>query len=170
MTKRDFSQRAGSPVLFKRTDFVFSLCVEQLAEARIFSSAQTVERLEAARETISPRLQAALERYVERVERDAIAGLNRPHWLLSRSIASKVKSYAQNQKFWASVGVKRETKELRDPGVYWKYHETGSTPDGYRRSAPKRFLRTARDRNEEQLKKDVVEAYSEIREIYKRGA
>ena len=143
--------------------------VEHVVEEFCGSVESTIARLNAAREQVEPKIEEALDRFVERVERDAIAGLNRPHWLLSRSIASKVNVYAQNRKFWAIIGAKRETRDKRDPGVYWKYHESGSTPDGYKRKAPKHFLRTAKERNVAQLEKDVVEAYSEIREIYKQG-
>lgn len=143
-----------------------SITVGKVVEDFCGSVEETAARLNAAREQVAPKIEEALDRYVERVERDAATGLNRPHWLLSRSIASKVKAYSQNRKFWAIVGAKRETKDKRDPGTYWKFHETGSAPDGYKRKAPKRFLRTAKDRNIAQLEKDVAEAYSEILEIY----
>lgn len=144
--------------------------VEHVVEEFCGSVESTIARLNAAREQVEPKIEEALEQYVERVERDAVAGLNRPHWLLSRSIASKMKNYRQNSKLFAIAGVKRETKEPRDPGVYWKYHESGSTPDGYRRAAPKRFLKTAKERNFAQLEKEIGEAFAEIREIYKRGS
>ena len=57
--------------------------VEHVVEARIESIAETMARLEAAREQVAPKIEAALDRFVERVERDAAAGLNRPRWLLS---------------------------------------------------------------------------------------
>lgn len=144
--------------------------VEYVAEEFCESVAATIARFEAAREQIAPKLEEALDRFVERVERDAVAGLNRPTWLLSRSIASKVKNYRQNQKLWAIVGVKRETKDPRDPGVYGKYHEYGWAPKGRKPTAPARFLQKAKEKNIEQLEKDVSEAYEEIREIYKRGS
>lgn len=156
--------------------------VENVAAEFCGSVAETIGRLNAAHEEVSPKIEEALERYVERVERDAVAGLNRPHWLLSRSIASKIKTYRFNvalgsaktpfvvQKFWAIVGAKRETKDPRDPGVYGKYHEWGWLPGTYRLLPYRRFLRKAKDRNIGQLEKEVSEAYDEIRAIFKRGS
>lgn len=149
---------------------IMDTVVEHVAEEFCGSIEQTIARFNAAREEVAPKLEEALDRYVERVERDAVAGLNRPSWLLSRSIASKVKNYQQNQKLWAIVGVKRETKDPRDPGVYGKYHEYGWAPKGRKPTAPARFLRKAKEKNIEQLEKDVSEAYEEIREIYRRGS
>ncbi|MBR4753133.1 MAG: hypothetical protein IK077_15375 [Thermoguttaceae bacterium] len=144
--------------------------VENVAAEFCGSVAETIGRLNAAHEQVAPKIEEALERYVERVERDAVAGLNRPHWLLSRSIASKVKNYRQNQKFWAIVGPKRETKDPRDPGVYGKYHEYGWAPKGHKTTAPARFLRKAKERNIGQLEKEVSEAFDEIRAIFRRGS
>ena len=144
--------------------------VEHVVEEFCGSVESTIARLNAAREQVEPKIEEALERYVERVERDAVAGLNRPHWLLSRSIASKVNKYQQGQKFWAIVGPKREVKNPRDPGVYGKYYEFGWSPKNRKSTVPPRFLRKAKERNIRQLEKDVSEAYAEIREIYKRGS
>lgn len=98
-----------------------------------------------------------------------MAGLNRPSWLLSRSIARKVKNYQQNQKLWAIVGVKREAVDPRDPGVYGVFHEAGWAPAGRRPQVQKRFLRSARDRNIGELMSDVKSAYEPIRKMYESG-
>ena len=149
---------------------IMDTMVEHAAEEYCGSIARTIAQFNAAREEVEPKIVDALEKFVERVERDAAIGLNRPHWLLSRSIASKVKAYTKNQKYWSIVGFKRDSKDPRDPGVYGKYHEFGWAPNGRKPTAPPRFLRKAKERNLAQLENDVDEAYQDIRDILKRGS
>lgn len=141
--------------------------IEHVAESCCDSIALTIARFKAVHEAATPQVEQAMERYAERTKRDAITGLNRPSWLLSRVITSKIKTYKDGQIFWNVVGPKKETRELNDPGVYWKYHEFGWRPDGRAPSVTPRFLRTAKERNRTQLVKDVRKAYEEIQELMK---
>ena len=49
--------------------------VEHVVEEFCESVEETIARLNAAREQVEPKIEEALEQYVERVERDAVAGL-----------------------------------------------------------------------------------------------
>lgn len=131
----------------------------------IVSLESLIEGLQKAKEAAVPKLEEALERWVENVERDARANLNRPHWLLQRNISSKVKTYTQNQKVWAMVGFRfQERTNRRDPGYYGKYHEGGWAPDRRTVKVPRHFLRNAKKMNKAQLEKELQAALADVLE------
>lgn len=74
--------------------------VEHVVEARIESIAETMARLEAAREQVAPKIEAALERYVERVERDAFKAnldmLDCVNWALEEAEARIWQKYSDD--------------------------------------------------------------------------
>ena len=64
-------------------------------KAKTFAEALEIlnDDLSALNEAVDVAVAQALTTFAEGAERDARAALNRPHWLLSRRIDSKVKQY-----------------------------------------------------------------------------
>ena len=135
----------------------------------IVSLEALIEGLNAAKEEAAPKLEAALERWVVAVERDAKTKLNRPHWLLQQNISNKVKAYRQNHKVWAMVGFRfREKNNKRDPGYYGQFHEAGWAPDRKVVKVSPHFLREAKKQNKAQLEKELQAALADVMEQTRR--
>lgn len=129
----------------------------------IVSLEALIEGLNAAKDEAAPKLEEALERWAENVERDAKTKLNRPHWLLQQNISSKVKAYKQNRKVWAMVGFRfREKLDKRDPGYYGQFHEAGWAPDRKVVKVPDHFLRNAKKQNRARLEEELQIALANV--------
>lgn len=104
-----------------------------------------IESLEAASGELAPRFREALDEWGAATSARAVKNLNRPRWLLSRSIADKTRSYRGDRVFWATVGFSSprgaagRSSDPRDPENYGRYHEWNRRP-----GAPTRFLRGAK--------------------------
>lgn len=119
-----------------------------------------IKRLKTIQKTVEPKLERVLEKWVVDTEKDAIRILNRPNWILPKSISSKVKDYTQNHKLFAMVGFRfRERNNKRDPGYYGQFHEAGWAPIGHKVTAPDHFLRKAKKKNRAPLDEEVRKVF-----------
>jgi len=130
-----------------------------MKKTKTFAEALEVlnDDLSALNEAVDVAVAEALTTFAEGAERDARAALNRPHWLLSRSIDSKVKQY-RTGKTVAVLGAKRTTtgkpkKGVGDPGVYAGFHESGVG------SAPAHFLRRGKAKNVAGIPENMARAF-----------
>ena len=128
-----------------------------------------IEELQQAKDAATPKLEDALTKWITAVEQDARLILARPHWLLTKNITSKVKSYQQNHKVWAMAGFRfQEKSNPRDPGYYGQFHEAGWAPDRKIVRVPKKFLKRAKVLNQTQLKYDLEAALEDVFEKIQR--
>lgn len=128
-----------------------------MKKAKTFAEALEIlnDDVSALNEVVDVAVAAALTQFAEGAERDARAFLNKPHWLLSRSIDSKVKQYARTGKTTAVLGAIRTTtgrpkKGVGDPGVYAGFHESRV-----------RFLRRAKAANLDIIPDAMTKAFDE---------
>lgn len=98
--------------------------------------------LEATRNAAAPAYREAVEDWAETTTRKAVENLDRPHWLLSRSMTEVVKPY--HGVLWALSGIKHESIDPKDPGYYVIYHEAGWRPNKGKPSAPIHFMTRAK--------------------------
>ena len=144
------------------------------ADDFISSVEQFIKALDAAKDATNPELEKALEKWVDRVQRDARAILSRPNWLLTQSIAQKIIDYQSSKKIWAMVGFRLESYMTRNyktqntPGFYGRYHEAGWAPDRRVVKVPAHFLREAKRQNKSSLETDVAAAVMAVMENVKR--
>lgn len=143
------------------------------ADDFILSVEQFIKALDAAKDATNPELELAIEKWANRVQRDARAILSRPKWMLSSSIAQKVIEYQTNKKIWAMVGFRLESYLARNygtrntPGFYGRYHEAGWAPDRRTVKVPAHFLREAKRQNKSSLESDVAASVAAIMETIK---
>ena len=142
--------------------------VENVSRYYLSTAEKMLKILKEEKETIPPKLEAALLKFLENVRRDAVIGLNRPHWLMSRRMTTKMKSYKDGDKIWGIVGPAREEFGPNDPAEYWKKHDNPWFTRYRKPSAPPRFMKTAMLRHVGELEKDVQKAYAEIGRVYRR--
>lgn len=128
-------------------------------KAKTFAEALEIlnDDLSALNEAVDVAVAQALTTFAEGAERDARAALNRPHWLLSRRIDSKVKQY-RTGKTVAVLGATRTTtgkpkKGVGDPGIYAGFHESGVG------SAPAHFLRRGKAKNVAGIPDNMARAF-----------
>lgn len=122
-----------------------------------------VDGMNAAKADAVPKLHKVLKDWAQNTAKDAERTLNRPTWLLSRNIASKVKEYADGAKIWAMAGFKFSKKDdKRTPGYYGQFHEAGWLPNNRKPKAPAHFLRTAKQKNMATLKTESEKALNGI--------
>lgn len=120
--------------------------------------------LEAARLEAAPIYRKMVEEWATETTKKAIANLNRPQWLLSKSMEPVVKPY--KSVIWALAGVKHESKNWREPGYYVIFHESGWRPNPYwAPSAPKGFLKKAKAETAPILRAKAEEANKNIAQI-----
>lgn len=110
--------------------------------------------LERAKKETGPKLNKAINKFINAVEKDAKVNLARPHWLLQQSITRKVVDY-NNGKIWAMAGFRFQSKNPRSPGNYGQYHEAGWAPDRKIIKVPHHFLRRAKQSHIDELRADV---------------
>lgn len=131
-----------------------------MKKAKTFAEALEIlnDDLSALNDAVDVAVAQALTTFAEGAERDARALLNRPHWLLSRKINSKVKQYRRTGKTVAVLGAERTTtgkpkKGVGDPGVYAGFHESGVG------SAPAHFLRRGKAKNVAGIPDNMARAF-----------
>lgn len=124
-------------------------------------------------ETTYNAVRDALAEWAENVASDADKFLQRPHWLLSKSIASKVVEYRKDNKVYAMAGftfrsgraqnVKGGTTGvyLPDPGYYGQYIEGGKRKGGTPYKTIDHFLRRSKVQNASKLEGIVARHFNE---------
>lgn len=140
--------------------------------------------LEAIDAAVFAAVKNALAQWVEDTAVDAIDLLNRPNWLLSQFISSKVIEYLRDAKVQAMAGFRYRDKANRfkdgkethtnargkkvreyipDPGFYGRYFEGGQRKGGAPYSTRARFMRAAKNANIEELKTLIDKAFDEAK-------
>lgn len=127
-----------------------------------------VEALEEARDNAAPIYREAVDVWATETTKRAKQNLNRPDWLLSKSMGSVVREYKQRGRLWSMAGVLHDGKNVRDPGRYVGYHESGWKPNGGKPSAPPHFLRNAKQATAPILKQKVKEANAQIVKVLEK--
>lgn len=123
----------------------------------------------------------ALAEWAEESAVDAQALLNRPNWLLSQMIGSKVVQFLNDRKVQAMAGFRFQNKGNRtadgkethrnkrgktvaayipDPGYYGRFIEGGARKGGRPYSTRTHFLRSAKETNIATLKEIVERAFN----------
>lgn len=124
-------------------------------------------------------IRTALKEWAEETAIDAIDLLNRPNWLLSQFIGSKVVEYLKDRKVQAMAGFRFRQKSNRykepkkatkpgekqeyipDPGYYGRFFEGGKRRGGQPYSTRAKFLRTAKTKNIQELKALIDQAFDD---------
>lgn len=120
--------------------------------------------LEAARHAAAPIYREAVEEWAKETTKKAVENLDRPNWLLSKSMEPVVKPY--KSVIWALAGVKHDSENAREPGRYVIYHESGWRPNPYwAPSAPKGFLKKAKVETAPILRAKAEKASKDIAQI-----
>lgn len=102
------------------------------------------EGLEAMRQEAAPIFREAVETWGKETTKKAVEKLDRPTWLLSKSMDYVVREYKQNGKMWSMAGVPKDGDGKRAPSYYVRFHESGWRPYGGKPSAPPWFLTRAK--------------------------
>lgn len=113
----------------------------------------------------------SLAEWAENVANDADRFLQRPHWLLSKSIASKVVEYRKDNKVYAMAGFRFQAGRalnikrnygyfFPDPGYYGQFFEGGKRKGGAPYKTIDHFLRRAKDLNAPKLESIVARHFN----------
>lgn len=126
-----------------------------------------VKALEKARDSAAPIYSDALRKWAQTTATRGVELLNRPQWLLSRAIASKIKAYDDARKLWGMAGFKYlDDRGPRDPGFYGQFHEAGIHHAGVRSNAPNHFLKRAKQETRSELEELIKTASAKFRNTF----
>lgn len=122
-----------------------------------------IEGLERFKDEAAPRLEQAVKTWGENVEQIATGTLNKPDWLLSQNISSKIRHYQASDvsKIWAIAGFKQDGTAPNTPGMYGRYYEGGYWPDRKRAPVPDHFLRAGKRQAMPALKAEIEKILKE---------
>ncbi len=142
------------------------------------------DALDEMRDSSTDEFRNAVDAAVEKIRDDALANLDRPNWLLSKYLKTKVRTYGDGRYLFGMAGVSRPSKEKnpRDPGYYGYFHEYGYFENlkksrgkeervrgadrlhyvrgrSYEQTKRKLFFRNALSKNRQQFRNAVYDAY-----------
>ncbi len=142
-----------------------------MAKIRINGFIEAFERmvvaLEDSRKKAAPLYRKAVEEWAVKTTEKARENLNRPSWLLSKQLSKVVRMYNKNGKIWSMVGILKESSSKRDPGYYFRFHEGGWRPNGYKPTVEERFVRRAKQKTIPILKGEIAKANQEVGDVFK---
>lgn len=127
-----------------------------------------VTALEKTRAASAPIYRDALDDWAETTTRKAVENLDRPNWLLSRSMSHVVRRYEKCGKLWAMSGVTKDGEGARSPSSYVHFHESGWRPNGGKPSAPKKFMARAKRSTTPILKTKIDEATKGVLAVFQK--
>lgn len=125
-----------------------------------------VAAMEETRNAAAPEYKKAAEEWAGATSRKAVELLDRPNWLLSRSISDVVKRYDKTGKIWAMAGIVKEKGGNREPAYYIRFHESGWRKGGGKPSAPPKFLKRAKLSTTPNLIRRIEEASEGIKKVF----
>ena len=126
-----------------------------------------VVALEESRNKAAPLYRKAVEDWAVKTAEKARENLNRPSWLLSKQLSKVVRMYDKDGKIWSMVGILKESSSKRDPGYYFRFHEGGWRPNGYKPTVQERFVRRAKRETKPILDNEIAKASKEVTDVFK---
>ena len=142
-----------------------------MSKIRINGFIEAFERmvvaLEESRNKAAPLYRKAVEDWAVKTAEKARENLNRPSWLLSKQLSKVVKMYDKDGKIWSMVGILKESSSKRDPGYYFRFHEGGWRPNGYKPTVQERFVRRAKRETNPILDNEIAKAGKEVTDVFK---
>jgi len=125
------------------------------------------EGLEATPQESAPVFKEAVETWAKETTKKAVRNLDRPNWLLSKSMDYVVREYKQSGKTWSTAGAPKDGEGKRAPSFYVRFHESGWRPYGGKPSAPKRFLTRVKQETKPILEDTINQANAKILKTFK---
>ena len=132
-----------------------------------------ITSLEKTYAATAPKFKKAVEEWAKATTAKSKENLNRPQWLLSRSLSQVVRKYEKSSKIWALSGVTKDGKGVNDPARYVRFHESGWRPKArgggrYKPKVEPHFMRKAKEATHPLFKANVETISKEIAKTFER--